>query len=263
VTEIELIQTAFDEVSPFIAERFAERHTLTISTKGHANDWLTEVDEETQRRIVKRIATHFPNDDIVGEELGMNAFPDDPAARCWLIDPIDGTQNFVRGLFPIFGVSIAFVEGERVQAGGVHLPVPNETYLATRGDGATRNGSTISVTDTASLELARVDVDLGNAPSRSRALALFPDVMERAGQVRCFCAAVIGLCSVASGDADGYFCAGLSPWDYAAAAFILEEAGGKVTRCDGSPVNLFDGRWGMLATNGALHAEGLAAIRPH
>jgi myo-inositol-1(or 4)-monophosphatase len=165
-------------------------------------------------------------------------------------------------MFPMFGVSIAFVRDSQVRAAGVRMPMLDATFLAQRGAGATRNGKSIRVGEATRLDHARVEVDLGNHPARDRAMAMFSDVMLRAGQVRCVCAAVVGLCSVACADADAYFCAGLSPWDYAAAMLIVEEAGGRVTRLDGVAVDLFDRRWGMLATNGALHDEGLRTIQP-
>lgn len=267
--ELAFIEATLAEISPFVASRYGEREGLAVSAKGHANDWLTEVDEETQRRLASKISARFPDDIVVGEELGMNRFPRDPDARCWLLDPIDGTQNFVRGLFPMYGVSMAFVEGGVVRAGGVAMPglgpaglspEMGTTFLAQRGAGAWQNGVPVEVSGVASLELARVEVDLGNFPSRARALRMFPEIMAKAGQVRCVCAAVVGLCSVAADAGDAYFASGLSPWDYAAAALIVEEAGGRVTRLDGSDVALFDGRWGLLATNGVVHDECLRAI---
>jgi fructose-1,6-bisphosphatase/inositol monophosphatase family enzyme len=110
--------------------------------------------------------------------------------------------------------------------------------------------------------VARAELDFGGPWDRPGTLAAFDAVMRQTGQLRCHCAAVIGLCSVATGDMDAYFHVGLSPWDFAAGQIIVEEAGGTVTRLDGRPVHVFDGHRGLLATNGLLHRGLMELIRP-
>jgi myo-inositol-1(or 4)-monophosphatase len=258
--EARTIQTALASVSPYVLEKYAARGSLNISNKAEANDLVTEVDEEAQRRLAAIIEAAHPGDAIVGEELDMGELPADRKGRCWFIDPIDGTQNFVRGLFPIFGISVAFSENGIAQAGGVSMPVVGDTYLAERGLGAYRNGERLRVSTVPSLSTTRAEIDFGNPLIRQLTLERFSRILVGAGQVRCHCAAVFGLCSVASDNADGYFQVDLNPWDYAAAALIVEGAGGKVTRLDGSQVNLFDTERGILATNGIIHAECLRTI---
>ena len=256
------IESILHGVSPYVREQHARRHLVAVSSKTGPNDLLTEVDSEVQRRIVNAIARANPGDNVVAEEDGMNHAPNDLNARCWIIDPIDGTQNFVRGLFPMFGVSIAFAEGRQVRAGGVMMPIVDDLFLAERGKGATRNGAALRVSERADLATARVEIDFGNPTIRRDSLDRFSGFIEHAGEVRTVCAAVVGLCSIAAGEVDGYVNVGLSEWDYAAAALIVEEAGGTVSRLDGSPVTLFDGRCGMLATNSLLHEQCLQTIRP-
>ena len=190
----------------------------------------------------------------------MDRYPQNHGARCWIIDPIDGTQNFVRGLFPAFGVSIAFAASGRAVAGGVAVPALGDAFLAERGGGAHRNGAPLRVSTTPCLSVARAEVDFANQDLREETMRRLGGVLLRAGQIRCHCAAVIGLCSIATGDADGYFHVGLSPWDHAAATLIVDEAGGQSTRFDGSPIELFGADRSLLATNGRIHPECVAAV---
>lgn len=260
--EIAFIESVLREVSPYVRDRYAQRRHVAVSSKTGPNDLLTEVDSEVQRRIVYAIASAYPDDCVVAEEDGLNRAPNDLNARCWIIDPIDGTQNFVRGLFPMFGVSVAFAESRQVRAGGVMMPIVDDLFLAEHSAGATRNGAAVRVSERAVLATARIDVDFGHPSGRADTLDRFRGLIEHAGEVRTVCAAVVGLCSIAAGEADGYVNVGLSEWDYAAAALIVEEAGGAISRLDGPPVVLFDGRRGMLATNSLLHAPCLQTIRP-
>ncbi len=260
MNEIELVRESLARLMPYVAERYSDRSKVSVWSKSEANDLLTEVDEEVQRRLTKLIGEAFPGDDILGEELGMSGMPANPKGRCWILDPIDGTQNFVRGLFPAFGISIAFAEGGQVRAGGVGMPMTGDVFLAERGRGAARNGNPLSVSSVDALGLARVEIDFGNPAIREETLARFTRLAVGAGQVRCHCAAVVGLCSVATGDMDGYFHVALAPWDYAAAALIVEEAGGRVTHLDGSPLDLFGANKSLLATNGRIHEESLNTV---
>ena len=135
MSELELIEEAFDALIPYVRERHEDREYLDISSKSHANDLVTEVDIEVQRQLVSLIQEAFPDDVVVGEEGRYARYPGDPCARAWLIDPIDGTQNFVRSLLPEFGISIAFSRGGLPVAGGVAFPVTGDVFLAERGAG--------------------------------------------------------------------------------------------------------------------------------
>jgi myo-inositol-1(or 4)-monophosphatase len=190
----------------------------------------------------------------------MDTRPDEPRQRCWIVDPIDGTQNFVRGLYPAFGISMAFAVGGHVEAGGVSLPIQDDLFLAERGAGAFRNGKLTQVSDTTSVEQAWIEVDLGGAADRKPIIDVTARLMDVAGAVRCRCACVVGMCSVAAGELDGYVHYGLNPWDFAAAKLIVEEAGGKVTDFSGAPVSLFGPHHGFVASNGAFHDEFLATL---
>ncbi|MEX2015668.1 MAG: inositol monophosphatase [Candidatus Hydrogenedentales bacterium] len=259
--ELAFISGVLADIAPLVRERYADRSALAVLTKSGVMDLVTAVDTEVQERIVTRIQQEFRGDCIIAEESGLHRPPETRAERCWYIDPIDGTQNFVRALFPAFGVSIAFGDSEQAHAAGVALPMLNMTFLAQRGAGATRDDRRIRVSQVAELEAAKVEVDFGAPQVRQQTLAEYTAVMARAGQVRSYCSAVVGLCSVAAGDSDAYCHSGLAPWDYAAAALIVEEAGGTVTRPDGAPVRLSDElNRGIVASNGRLHAACLDTV---
>jgi myo-inositol-1(or 4)-monophosphatase len=261
MTEIELIAQILEVLGPYVRERRADRENLTISSKSHANDLLTEVDIETQRRIVARIGEAFPGDLIVGEEEGYARYPGEPGGRTWIIDPIDGTQNFVRSLLPEFGISIAFARGNELLAGGVAFPGTGDVFLAERGSGAEQNGRPIRVSEVNHLSLARVELDFDGPSKRQATLDRARSILLNAGQVRCHCAAVLGLCSIASGDADAYVHVSLRPWDYAASLLLAEEAGGASSSLSGDPLQLFGENDGILVSTGRIHAELLAHVR--
>jgi len=260
MNEIQFVRESLNDLAVFVRAKYASRASVRISEKREANDLLTEVDLAVQEELVKRITKAYPNDFIAAEEAGFSRLPEDPNVRAWVIDPIDGTQNFVRGLFPSFGISLALAEGGTPLLGGVAVPMTGDLFTAQRGSGAFRNGERLSVSTISTVGLVRAEIDFGGPWDRPGTLAAFDTVIRNAGQIRCHCAAVIGLCSVATGDMDAYFHVGLHPWDYAAGQVIVEEAGGTVTRLDGKPAHLFDGGHGLLATNGHVHNDLLEII---
>jgi len=262
MTEIALIQSFFDENTSYIRERYGDRPGLAVSEKRDANDLLTEVDLTIQKRIVERIQKEFPGDAIVAEEGEYAKLPGaGRPGRTWVIDPIDGTNNFVRGFFPIFAVSIAFTNGGLAQAVGALFPIAGRVILAERGAGSFLDGGRCRVSAIAQAINARLEVDFGGPTERRRLLRQTGELMAASGQVRCHGSAVASICQIATGDMDAFVHATLHPWDYAAAQLIVEEAGGRSSRLDGSPLELFDGRKGVLITNGALHDEMLALIQ--
>ncbi len=260
MSELAFIQDILRRQSTVARNAYARRTSLHVSTKVDANDLLTEADLAIQANIVDAIQTAFPDDHIVAEEDGLTTLPTDTTSRCWFIDPIDGTQNFVRGLFPAWGISIAFANEGHAQCGGVALPERDLTLLAQRQQGATANEVPISVSTIAKLANARTEIDFGHRTSRDDLLAHCTTLIQESGQLRCHCAAVVGLCSVATGDADAFIHAGLTPWDHAAAVLIAEEAGATATQFDGSAVPLFAQAPSLVITNGLIHGEILAHI---
>jgi len=260
MNEIDLIQSLLKEASVLVREQYARRDRVGVTSKSNPNDLLTEVDLAVQDLIIDGIRNCFPGDSIAAEERDFAHPPEDRGARCWVIDPIDGTQNFVRGLFPLFGISVAFVRAGAAVAAGVALPVAGGLFLAERGSGAYRDAVRLSVSRVRSVSIARIEVDFSGPPERPDTLRSASRIICGAGQIRCACATVVALCQIAAAEMDGFVHVALNPWDYAAAQLIVEEAGGQATRLDGTPLGVFDNRKGALLTNGHIHAEMLSLI---
>jgi myo-inositol-1(or 4)-monophosphatase len=201
----------------------------------HKNDFVTVADRESEGRIRSVIRDRFPTDAFLGEEGGWQAAPgSDGDARVWIVDPLDGTANFIAG-FPFWCVSIAARERGRVVAGVVLDALRDEIYTAERGAGAYRNGSRIAVTPRGGLEGSFMATGF---PFRSRDRidqyqALFKAVFLSARGIRRAGSAALDLASVAAGVFDGFFEFHLAPWDIAAGALLIEEAGGTLSDFDG------------------------------
>jgi len=196
------------------------------------NDFVTHADRESEDVIVSRIRARFARDGFLGEEGGERA--GEAEARTWIIDPLDGTSNFIAG-FPFWCVSVAARERGEIVAGVIWDPLREELYTAQRGEGAFRNDARIHVSGREGLDGAFLATGF---PFRSKDridlyLALFRDLFLRARAVRRAGSAALDLANVASGVFDGFFEFRLSVWDIAAGALLIEEAGGKVTDFDG------------------------------
>lgn len=257
--ELTFIRRALLDAAMLVQTTYADRRALRYDEK-EAADLLTSADLEVQQLLIDRLATHFPGEAIVAEEQGLHAVGPDAKMRCWIIDPIDGTYNFARDAFPIFGISLACAESGIPLAGGVSLPGLDQLYLAQRGAGATCNDQALSVSGQRALGKALVGIDFSKPSKRALCMEANDALARSAGQVRAPGCAVAGLCAVAAGRAEAHFDAGLEPWDIAAAALIVEEAGGRVSRANGRALNLLDGAQGLLASNGPLHDELLALL---
>jgi myo-inositol-1(or 4)-monophosphatase len=224
---------------------------VTVESKG-LNDNVTDVDRRVETFISDFLGARFPGDAYLGEEHGGQSRGAAGAAGRWIVDPIDGTQNFVRGI-PDFVVSLAYEDPRRVlQVGVVYNPVRDELFAAVRGHGATLNGRPIRVSQTARPEEA---ITIVAAPLRrhERAPAYFEalaHVFVRTFDIRRFGAGAQDLCYVARGRADAYFELGLKEWDIAGGMVILAEAGGRCRGVRDGEDPLATGN--LLATNGLL-----------
>lgn len=229
----------------------------TVTAKG-LRDLVTEADVVAERLILERIRARFPTHGIVSEESAPHlAFGD---GTFWAVDPLDGTSNFARGL-PLFSVSVAALQGGRPVAGVIHEPMAGHTFRARRGGGAWLDGAPARVSRVDRLLSAMVGLDWGRAQEdRLKVLARVQWVGPEVGVFRTLGSAALGLAYVAVGWLDAYFHLALGPWDTAAGALLVEEAGGRVTQVDGSP-------WtpeasSILASNGLLHDPLLECLRP-
>lgn len=221
-------------------------------------DFVTDVDMRVQAMLRSRLDELAPGVQFMGEEQDNAAI--DPSRPCWILDPVDGTTNLIRGLNHS-AVSLALAEGGRPVFGAVFNPYAGELFTARSGGSAYLNGQPIHVTGTASLSSALVSV--GTSPGRREwAGMVFSEMRalyERSLDVRRSGCASLDLCDVACGRLDAYVERWLLPWDYAAGAVIVAEAGGRVTDCANAGLSMVSGG-GLLCSNGALHGEVLAVL---
>lgn len=230
-------------------------HPRQVHTKRSAIDLVTEVDRAAERRIRARLARAFPHIGMLGEEGG--AFGD--TATRWIVDPLDGTNNFVHG-FPFFGVSIGLQRDGVMVAGVIYDPLRRELFTATRGGGARLNRRPIRVSSTRRLAHSLVSTGFSSKflAHRQPYLRWFERFQRSSHGVRRMGSTVLCLAAVACGRLEGFYEQDLWPWDMAAGLLIVEEAGGKVTTLSGSAVTLKRGE--LLASNGAIHREMLRVL---
>lgn len=204
-----------------------------VGTKSTGTDMVSEMDRAAEALIVEHLLGARPGDGFVGEE-GTNR--PSTSGVSWVVDPLDGTTNYLYGLTG-FGVSIAAEHDGVVVAGVVLDVVRNELFAATRGGGATRDDVPISVSAASDLSSALVATGFAYASERrARQAAVLVDVLPRVRDIRRFGAAAVDLCSVACGRVDAYYEAGLAPWDLAAGGLVAAEAGAVLTDLTGGPV---------------------------
>jgi myo-inositol-1(or 4)-monophosphatase len=224
---------------------------IKIEYKGDA-DLVTGADRASEALIRERVSQKFPSHDVLGEEQGLN---DQGGDYRWYVDPLDGTTNFAHG-YPVFCVSMALehrVAGSSHRvAGVVYDPTRDELFTAERGGGAQLNGKAIQVSKAAQLKECLLATGF---PSQKRHknpnIHFYHQITLHTHGVRRAGSAALDLCNVASGRFDGFWEFNLNPWDTAAGALIVEEAGGKVTRFDGSPFQIDSSE--TLASNGFVH----------
>ena len=227
-----------------------------VRNKG-AVDLVTEVDLASEAAILRLLQDRMPGVPVLAEEGGGAS----TGATRWVVDPLDGTTNFVHG-FPSFGVSVALQHEGQVVAGCVYDPVRDQAYSAGRGLGATCEGRPLRVSATHSLDRALLLTGFAY-DRRERAdfyLRFVKAFLEQSQGLRRAGSAAIDLCHVAAGRADGFWEFGLNVWDVAAGVLLVEEAGGQVTDMLGGPLDLDKPR--LLATNGGVHGAMGAVLRP-
>jgi myo-inositol-1(or 4)-monophosphatase len=239
----------------------------SLHTKYSAQDLVTEIDKGAEKMIRNLIQTHFPDHSILGEE-GVEPGPAASAKALeeikdaeylWIVDPLDGTTNFVHG-FPFFSVSIALAYKGEVIVGVVYNPMANELFVAEKGKGAYVKGKPMSVSGEEKLIESLLATGLpadrtGALPVNLQGLnALCPKVRN----IRIAGSAALHLAYVAAGRLSGFWEIGLNAWDIAAGALLVKEAGGMVTDTEGNPYSLSVRN--VLASNGHIHSEFQAEL---
>jgi myo-inositol-1(or 4)-monophosphatase len=255
-----LLATAVEAVRQAGAIQLAHlQRGITITNKGEV-DIVTDADIEVETMFRAMVAERFPGHRVLGEELEDAAGASSDGIHCWLFDPIDGTVNFAHGL-PFFCASLALEIRGTVELAAVYEPVRSELFTAERGRGAWLNGVPLRVSSTAVFAKAVLGTGFPhNALSRVKAMEdLIGESAVRVRALRRLGSAALDLSYVAAGRVDAFWDRNLKPWDTAAGALLVTEAGGAVTNFDGGAFSCHRG--GVLASNGALHAEMLALMR--
>lgn len=223
-----------------------------------ANDLVTAADTAAETAILKVLRRRCPEHAVVAEESGRRGRTD--GRPTWIVDPLDGTTNYVHG-FPQFAVSVAVAEGEELLAGAILDPLKNDLFTAALNEGATLNGTPCRVTSRPGIGGALLATGF---PFKAHELidaylAIFRATFLRAKAIRRPGAAALDLAYVACGIFDGFFEFRLSPWDVAAGALLVHEAGGRVSDMHGGPGFLESGD--VVAGAPGVHRELLATIR--
>ena len=228
---LSLARAAGDEVLRHLHGRAGRLElAATATTKTSRTDLVTAADQASERLILERLAVARPEDGVLAEESGTK--PGSSGLR-WVVDPLDGTTNFLYG-FPAFAVSIACEDERGALVGVVHDPLRGETFRALRGGGAWLGDERLEVGPGPELVEALIGTGFAyGAERRALQARLLTTVLPAVRDVRRAGAAALDLCFVAAGRLDGFYEAGLQPWDSAAAALVVREAGGSVEWLDG------------------------------
>jgi myo-inositol-1(or 4)-monophosphatase len=206
--------------------------TLQIATKSTATDVVTDMDHAAERLLVQQLRAARPDDGFLGEE---GADEQGTSGLTWVLDPIDGTVNYLYGI-PGYAVSIGLRDGSGMVIGVVCNPMSGELWSAQRGQGAFLDGHPIRVNEPTDLAMALLATGFGyDAARRARQADVLRSVLPRVRDIRRFGAASLDLCAVACGRVDAYYERGLKPWDLAAGGLIAEEAGARVDGLAGRP----------------------------
>lgn len=237
---------------------FGEVEHLQVSKKG-PGDFVSAADHKSEKLIVEILSKARPNFGFLLEEGGEKKGGD--AAHRWIVDPLDGTSNFLHGI-PHWCISIALEKDGEIVAGVVHDPIKNELFAAEKGTGAFMNNKRLRVSSRFALDASMIamgGVQPGDAQKHATYISEINAVTSHVGTMRRFGAAALDLAYVAAGRCEAFWERNLSPWDVAAGALIIKEAGGSVTDLSGGKDYVY-GR-GILGSNGSVHAALLKLVQ--
>lgn len=262
--ELEVAHAAASTAGEILKKHFANLGNISLSNDQKESwDLLTVADVEAEKAIIESIKSRFPNHDFLAEESASEKATAEQRENLWVIDPLDGTNNFSHGI-PHFAVSIAYYKNAKPILGVIHNPISNDWYIAGQGRGAWHNGVRAKVNDHKQLSETMIGVgfyyDRGEM-MRSTLAAVNALFEQQIHGIRRMGTAALDLVQVGLGRFGGYFEYKLKPWDFAAGRLFVEEAGGKVTDCSGSTLKLQPTT--ILATNQHLHGSILEIVERH
>ena len=253
---LNVMVTAARKAGRGLIRDFGELENLQVSLKGPA-DFVSTADERTERILVEELSRARPGYAFLCEETGVTGGPD--KSHRFIIDPIDGTTNFLHGI-PIFAISIALEREGQLVSGVVFNPVTDEMYIAEKGHGAYLNNKRLRVAARKSPKeaLFATGIPFMGRGGHERSLAELRAVIAVTPGVRRCGSAALDLASVAAGRFDGFWERGLNPWDVAAGILLVREAGGVVTDMDGGARPMEIGS--LIASNELLHPQFLKLL---
>jgi len=251
-TAVEIVLRAGD------IQRAGQESGFRVNKKGRI-DLVTEVDLACEKMCREMLAERFPEHDILAEELGGSAPGRAPSRFRWVFDPLDGTTNYAHGL-PIYCSSLALEIDGRAAVAAVYDPARKELFTAERGEGAYLNGRALQVSQTETLidSLLVTGFPYTVHEQNLDLVELFGYFLGRARAVRRLGSAALDLCYVGAGRFEAFWEQHLKPWDVAAGALIVEEAGGRVTGMDNAPFDAAAAH--LIASNGHVHGEVVDTI---
>ena len=232
---------------------------IKVTTKS-ANYFVTEVDQMAERAIIEVLLTAYPGHGILAEESGREHGAKD-SEYLWIIDPLDGTTNFIHG-FPVYAVSIALAFRGQVQQAVVYDPTRNDMFYASKGRGAFLNDKRLRVSKRNRMaeSLIGTGFPFRKGDNFKRYVQMFEAVMQNCAGLRRPGAAALDLCYVAAGYYDGFFETGLSPWDVAAGSLLITEAGGLIGNFTGEADFLYQRE--VVAGNPKIYGQLVATLSP-
>ena len=248
---LDVAKWAARQAGEFLLNNLDGTREIDYKGEGHSNP-QSRVDRRTEDIILGIIGGAFPEHSFVSEERGRR---DTPSDYKWIIDPLDGTINFVHG-HRYFAVSISLLYQRDVVLGVIYNPLVDEMFTAMKGRGACLNGGTIRVSEIASVDKGLVGMGFPydrNSEAFHRSTRNFVWLARNAQAVRRDGSTALALCNVSCGRYDGFCVVGNEPWDYAAGILLVVEAGGKVTDSRGESFDVMNNDSELLATNGRIH----------
>lgn len=253
-TFIEQVVTTAGEM---ILQNIGTEHSLSFKLDGLYREYpqaVSAVDRAAETYIIDCIRREYPNHEIVAEESGGNRGMEE---WTWIVDPVDGTVNFSRGL-PLFSVSVALAYRGQVQLGAVYVPSVREFYFATRNEEATCNNRPVKVSCTETLGAAIIGSSVQRSYQIRKCEQVLTSILRQVPNVRMFASSALEICWIARGRMDARIFAHSEIWDHAAAALIVEQAGGVVTDWNGSNWDTTTNQ--LLVSNGLLHRDLLSVL---
>ena len=254
--QINLIIKVCMKASRSLIRDFGEIENLQVSTKG-PGDFVTSADKRTEKILIEEIQKAHPEHGIITEETGI--INESNVEKKWIIDPIDGTMNFLNGI-PQFAISIAYEEKGEIICGVIFNPIINEMFVAEKGNGAYLNNSRIRVSNKKIIKDALLVTGgpKGNSKIKNKIFSEYINVSKNVSNVRKFGSAALDMAYVACGRFDGYWQRELNYWDIAAGIIILKEAGGFINFFEEDKNNPL--KKNIIASNSNIHNELLDLI---